>query len=186
MCRTPAAPAACRATTTPGGATARATAAYAAAGGQDAITSSTTGGGALIQFLQKEERQRTRFKAPGSKIIRLCGSDFIDAYEKELRANGLYTQTGFNGTQDGAMGEVRHNKVPLQYDPTLDDMGMEKRCYTLDIGRNGIRLLYMDGQRMKKHNPARPVDRLVMYNGISTTAVLVAWQLTTSGVYDIK
>ena len=57
--------------------------------------------------------------------------------------------------------------------------------YVLDIGRNGIRLLYMDGQRMKKHNPARPYDRLVTYNGITTTAVLTAWQLSTSSVYDI-
>lgn len=162
-----------------------ATAAHASAGGQAAITSSTSNGGALIQFLQEEERQRTRYKTAGSKIIRLAGSDFIGAYETELRANGYYSQTGFTGSQDGAMGQVKHAGVPIQYDPTLDDLGLEKRMYVLDIGRNGIRLLYMDGQRMKKHNPARPYDRLVMYNGITTTAVLTAWQLSTSGVYDI-
>jgi hypothetical protein len=43
----------------------------------------------------------------------------------------------------------------------------------------------MDGQRMQKHNPARPYDRYVMYNGITTTAVMVAKQLNTSAVYDI-
>ena len=53
------------------------------------------------------------------------------------------------------------------------------------MGRAGLRLLYMDGQRMKKHAPARPYDRLVMYNGITMTGVMVARQLNTSGVYDI-
>lgn len=164
-----------------------ATAAHAAAGGQGAITSSTANGGALIEFLDTEERQRTRYKTPGSRIVRLCGSDFIDAYKRELRANGYYTQTGWSasGAPDGSMKDPKHDSIPLQYDPTLDDLGLAKRCYTLDIGRNGIRLLYMDGQRRKKHNPARPYDRLVMYNGVTTTAVLCAKQLNTSGVYDI-
>jgi hypothetical protein len=53
------------------------------------------------------------------------------------------------------------------------------------MGRTGLKLLYMDGQRMKKHSPSRPYDRYVMYNGITTTAVLIAKQLNTSGVYDI-
>jgi hypothetical protein len=51
--------------------------------------------------------------------------------------------------------------------------------------RPAFRLLYMDGQRMKKHNPARPYDRYVMYNGITMTGVMIAKQLNTSGVYDI-
>jgi hypothetical protein len=43
----------------------------------------------------------------------------------------------------------------------------------------------MDGQRMKRHNPARPYDRMVMYNGITTTAVMVARSLRSSAVYEI-
>ena len=160
-------------------------AANAAGSGYAPITSNVANGGALIQFLQEEERRRTKFMLPGSKIIRLCGSDFISAYEREMRANGYYSMNGFQGQQDGAMGDVAFNRVLLQYDPTLDDLGLSKRCYTLDVGRSGIKLLYMDGQRMKKHNPARPYDRMVMYNGITTTAVLVAKSLNASGVYDI-
>jgi len=48
-----------------------------------------------------------------------------------------------------------------------------------------VQILYMDGYRMKKHNPARPYDRLVMYNGITTTGVMIAKRLNTSAVYDI-
>lgn len=159
-------------------------AATAASGG--AIVSSTANGGALIEFLDQEERQRTRYKTAGSRIIRLCGSDFIDAYRAELRANGYYTQTGWGSSApDGSMKDPKHNGVDLMYDPTLDDLGLTKRCYTLDVGRNGIKLLYMDGQRYKKHNPARPYDRMVMYNGVTMTGVMVAKQLNTSGVYDI-
>lgn len=149
------------------------------------VTSSTANGGALIQFLQAEERQRTKYKTPGSRIIRLAGSDFIGAMETEIRANGNYSMTGFKGTQDASMGSLTWNGVEIVYDPTLDDLGFSKRMYVLDVGRNGIKLLYMDGNRYKKHNPARPYDRMVHYNGISTTAVLVAKQLNTSGVYAI-
>jgi hypothetical protein len=57
--------------------------------------------------------------------------------------------------------------------------------YIIDMSPTGIQLYYMQGNRMKKHNPARPYDRYVMYNGITTTAVMVASRLNTSAVYDI-
>lgn len=163
-----------------------ATAAYAAAGGQDEITSNTANGGALIEFMDKEVRLRSKFKNGATKWRYFCGSDFIDAYKKELRANGYYSQNGWDGKNaDGAMPDPRHGGLPLEWDPTMDDLGLSKRCYALDMGRTGVRLLYMDGQRMKKHNPARPYDRYVMYNGITMTGVMIAKQLNTSGVYDI-
>lgn len=163
-----------------------ATAANAAAGGQGAITSSATAGGALISFLEKEDRQRMRFKRGTTKTRIYAGTDWIAAYEGEMRANGYYTQTGWRGTAvDGAMGTPQWRGTDIVYDPTLDDLGLSKRAYFLDIGSTGIRLLYMDGNRMKKHHPARPYDRYVMYNGITMTGVLIARQLNTSGVYDI-
>ncbi len=67
----------------------------------------------------------------------------------------------------------------------LDDLGLSKRAYVIDMGKTGLRLLYMDGQRMKKHKPARPFDRYVMYTGITMTGVMIAKQLNTSAVYDI-
>jgi hypothetical protein len=65
-------------------------------------------------------------------------------------------------TADGAMGDPEWRQ-PIVYDPTLDDLGLSKRAYVIDMSKTGLRLLYMDGQRMKKHNPARPYDRYVMY-----------------------
>jgi hypothetical protein len=163
-----------------------ATAANAGAGGQGAITSSSTAGGALIAFLEKEWIQLARYRRGGSKVKIYCGSDFLQAYKQELRANGTYTMNGWRSkTADGAMGDAEWFGTPLEYDPTMDDLGLSKRCYVIDMSRNGIQLLYMDGNKMKKHNPARPFDRYVIYQGITTTAVLVAKQLNTSAVYDI-
>lgn len=163
-----------------------ATAAYGSAGGQGAITSAAANGGALIEFMDKEVRQRNKYRNGATKVRYFAGSDFIDAYKRELRANGYYSQTGWrNGKPDGSMEDPNHGGLPLEYDPTLDAEGNAKRCYAIDMGRTGVRLLYMNGQRMKKHQPARPYDRYVIYNGITMTGVLVAKQLNTSGVYDI-
>lgn len=153
--------------------------------GGSAITSSATGGGALINFLEKEWLQLNRFSNGGTSHIILAGQDWIDAYKKEMRANGYYSQTGWGGSQDPSMGDIQWKGKPIVYDPTLDDLGFAKRSYWLDVGSRGIKLLYLNGKRIKKHNPARPYDRYVLYSGMTTTAVMVAKQLNTSAVYDI-
>jgi hypothetical protein len=71
----------------------------------------------------------------------------------------------------------------IEYDPTLDNLSLSKRMYSIDF--RGLYLMYMQGEKMKRANPARPYDRYVMYKALTTTAVLVAQQLNTSGVYDI-
>jgi hypothetical protein len=162
-----------------------ATVAYGLAGGQGAITSATANGGALIEFLEKEWLQLSKYRQGSSRYKLFAGSDFIAAYRKEMRANGYYTMSGLKGTVDGSQGDIEWKGIPIAWDPTLDDLSLSKRMYVIDMGRTGVRLLYMDGNRMKKHNPARPYDRYVMYNGITMTAVTVAKQLNTSAVYDI-
>lgn len=162
-----------------------ATTANAAAGGQGPITSATANGGALIEFLEKEWLQLSKYRQGSANYKLFAGSDFIAAYRKEMRANGYYTQTGLKGTVDGSQGDLEWKKNPVTWDPTLDDLGLGKRCYVIDMSKRGVRLLYMDGNRMKKHNPARPYDRYVMYNGLTMTGVMVAKQLNTSAVYDI-
>lgn len=163
-----------------------ATVAYGLAGGQGAITSASTGGGTLITFMDKAARRRSKFANGQTNVMYFCGSDFIDAYKAELRANGYYTQSGWGqGRPDGSMQDPQHGGLPLRWDPTMDDTGESKRCYAIDMGARGLKMMYMDGQKYKKHNPARPYDRMVMYNGISMTGLLVARQLNTSGVYDI-
>lgn len=164
-----------------------ATAAYGAAGGQGAIMSSVTDGGALIAFLDTEIRQLKRYARGNVSFRWFAGSAFIDAYKKELRANGTYAlDMSYNdGVPDGSMKDPRHAGNVIAYDPTMDDLGLSKRCYVIAMGKTGIQLLYFNGKRMLRHTPARPYDRYTLYNGITTTAVMVARQLNTSAVYDI-
>lgn len=163
------------------------TAAAAAAGGLNKITSASTGGGALIIAMDKAIRRRAKYANGQTNVKYFCGSDFQDAYMAEMRANGYYTQTGWGDKKpDGHMGTPAHGGIDLTWDPTMDDLSLGKFCYAIDMGKRGLRLMYMDGQKYKKHNPARPSDRMVMYNGISMTGVMVARQLNTSGIYEIN
>lgn len=162
-----------------------ATAANAAAGGQGAITSSAAGGGALVTFMQKEWRQLGRYSQGGTRLRYFAGTDFIAAIENEIRANGNYSLEGFtkSGGNDASMASVTWQGKPIEYDPTMDDLGLSKRMYAIDMRR--VRLMYMAGERLKKAAPARPYDRYVLYRGLTTTGVMTAQQLNTSGVYDI-
>jgi hypothetical protein len=166
------------------------TAAYAAAvvadgtvagHGGDAVTSAVADGGALWQVLQQEKRQLTKFG--GNPDTFLAGSDFIDALEREMRANGYYRQNGFKGSLDGAMGPVLFDGTVIEYDPTLDDLGLEKRAYWFDSRH--IYLAKMAQEWRKTHNPARPHDKFVLRRSITSTGQLLAQQMNSSLVIDI-
>jgi hypothetical protein len=137
--------------------------------------------GTLIATLQSEFRQLRRYGGRPDMIF--AGSDWIAAYEAEIRAAGSYTQTGFRGSQDGAMGGILFDGVKVHYDPTLDDLGFTKRAYIFD-GRH-IYIMKMQGDWRRTHNPARPVDKFVLYRSVTSTGQLVAHQLNSAGVYDV-
>ncbi len=164
-----------------------ATVANGLAGGQGAITPNPANGGSLAAFMQTEIRQLTRYAGSGSKWHWFAGSAWLDAYMLELRANGNYSMTGWRkeASVDAGMVDPTFKGATIEYDPTLDDLGLEKRCYVLDISRNGLQLMYMKGHRLKKHKPVRPYDRYVLYHGLTMTGLMVARRLRTSGVYDI-
>jgi len=158
-----------------------ATAAYGTAGGRGAITSSPTNGGALFQFLQSEYRQLIRFGGRPTRF--LAGSSFIGALETEIRANGNYSMTGFTGSQDGKMGQVKFGSTVVEYDPTLDDLGFAKRGYWWDPRH--IYLMKMDGEWDHKFTPSRPYNQFVMYKSMTHTGQICAQQLNSSLVVEI-
>lgn len=157
------------------------TAAHAAAGGSGAVTSSATNGGALLQVLQQEYRQLIRYG--GKPDVFFAGSDFIGAMEVEMRANGLYSQSGFSGAQDGAMGAMKFMGVNIVYDPTLDDLGLTKRAYWFDSRH--IFLMKMENEWNKKTIPARPENQFAMYVSVTSTGQVVAKQCNSGLVIDI-
>lgn len=169
-----------RARTAAFGAKVGATPALSAHGG-GAVTSTPANGGALWQVLQTEKRQLVRYGARPDTF--LAGSDFIGALEVEMRANGNYSDRGFRGSQDGAMGTVLFDGTTIQYDPTLDDLGLNKRGYWFDSRH--VFLMKMESEWKKVSNPARPVDKFVLYRSITSTGQMVAKQLNGGLVIDI-
>lgn len=152
----------------------------------DVAIATTAGGQELIEKLHSEMRQLKRYG--GKPNVAVCGSAFLDRLADELRRNGNYSQTGFARGQNIAMGEINYNGLTFQYDPTLDDLTItgkdpSKRCYIIDTSK--LCMYYMDGEKMKRHSPARPADQYVMYRAMTTTAALSATQLNCHGVYEI-
>jgi hypothetical protein len=137
----------------------------------------------IAQALQKEMRQLKRYGSP--KHIMLAGSDFLDALEKELRANGTYTDSGWsgNGGIDMSVADTQFKGVSIHYDPTLDDEGESKKLYIIDC--NAIYPMYMDSERNKRHSPARPHDKYVLYRAMTDVVGLVCKQRNTSGIVSI-
>lgn len=163
------------------------TAAYAAHGtfdpawGGNRVTSAVADGGALLQELQKEWRQLRRFG--GKPDTFLAGSSFIDAMEREIRANGMYSDIGFTKKQDGAVGEMYFKNVPVIYDPTLDDLGRAKYAYIWD--KSDIYLESLAGDWKRTRNPARPFNKFVFYESLVCTGQMCSEQRDSALVIEI-
>lgn len=145
------------------------------------VTSSPANGGALMQVLSQEYRQLRRYG--GSPTAFFAGSDFIDALEIEYRANGMYSTTGFTKKVDAGVGQIHFKGVPIVYDPSLDDLSLEKRAYWFDP--NDIFLMKMQGEWRRRHTPSRPHNQFVMYRSITCTGQMVARRLNSALVIDI-
>ena len=159
------------------------TAAHAkAAAGNGPVTSATAHGGALLEEIQIEHRQLTRYG--GSPTLALCGSDFIGAMERETRANGSYSTEGFaKGGNDFAVTGLNYVGQKFIYDPTLDDMSLAKRCYWID--ERAISLMAMEGEWNRTHTPSRAPNQFVLHRSITCTGQMIARQCNSSLVIDI-
>lgn len=138
----------------------------------------------LSKTLRSEVRQLRRFG--GKPTLLLCGSGFLDALELEVSEKGVYTQQGFanNGKNDIGMSDIAMRGAgTFVYDPTLDDLGLSKRCYFIDPRH--MYLMVMEGEDMKQHTPARPADKYVLYRGVTWTGGMVVDQLNCHGVYEV-
>jgi hypothetical protein len=152
-----------------------------AAWGGAPIASGATGGGVLIAKLQNEYRQLTRYG--GRPNTGLCGSAWLSALETELRANGNYSMTGYAKGADVSVGQISYMGTDFEFDPSLDDLGLSKRCYWWD--NRDIYLAKMEDEWRHQHSPARPPDKYVLYRGITSTGQLCARRLNSALVIDI-
>lgn len=153
-----------------------------ATSGGGTVTSNVANGGALLQALQHEYYQLIRYG--GKPTMALAGSSFIDALQIERRANGYYSITGFDKSQDVSVGDtILPGGTVVKYAPSLDDLGYQKRLYWWDPKR--IFLMAMEDEWRVDHTPARPYNIFVLYKSITSTGQFVATQLNSSLVMDI-
>jgi hypothetical protein len=149
-----------------------------------ALTHTTAADQAVVQELQKEFRQLRRYG--GNPDLLLAGSDMMDWIERELRAKGNYTDNGWagKGSIDASVADLAFKGKPIHYDPTLDDLGYADRLYVLDTKH--IYPMAIEGESMKKHNPARPADKYVLYRAVTWVGGLVCDQRNCHGVYALS
>ena len=136
----------------------------------------------LTKTLRKEVRQLRRYG--GKPTLWLAGSGFIEDLEAEVFEKGYYTDQGFinNGKTEIGMADISMRGVGrCQYDPTLDDLGMTRRCYFIDPKH--LYLYSMEDEWMKQHSPARPENKYVYYRAVTVTGAICADQLNCHGTY---
>jgi hypothetical protein len=92
--------------------------------------------------------------------------------------------TGPDKSQSIAVGDTVFpgGTVP-EYDPTLDDLGLSKRCYWWDSSK--VYLMAMEGEWGHKFTPSRPTNQFVVYKSLTHTGQVVGQQLNGALVIDI-
>lgn len=151
------------------------------ANGTSQVTPSTANS-TLIRTIQKQVRQLRRYGKPQHLI--LAGSAFLDALEDEAYAKGTLTQSGFKDDTEVGIGTISIRGLgTVMYDPTLDDLSKQKFAYFIDM--KAIQLRPIEGEDMKRHNPARPHDKFVVYKSMTWAGGLMMKQANTSMVVEI-
>lgn len=148
------------------------------------INTTTPSNQNIVIALQKGFRQMRKHAKAGVKHKIYAGSDFIDAYHDEIRAKGTYTDRGFMSQIDPSMPEGgKFSNQGIKYTPTLDDLGLSKYCFVLDM--NSINFRVVDNNWMKMHHPARPAEKYTLYKAITAVGGITCNQRNTSGVFSI-
>lgn len=147
------------------------------------IDTSTASNLNLVTALQQEIRQVRKFG--GAPKLFLCGSDFLDAFEKELRSKGNFTLEGWakSGRIDASVADLSFKGIDLEYDPTLDDLSKSKYGYLIDTKH--LFPMVVAGENMKKHAPARPENKYVFYRAVTYAGALVCRQRNAHEVFSI-
>ena len=136
----------------------------------------------IVNTIRTEYRQLRRFG--GRANLWLAGSDFLDRMELEAKAKGTYTDSGWavSGKIDMSVADMAFKGHAIQYDPTLDDLGKAKYLYVLDTRH--IFPMVVEGENMKKHNPARPENKYTFYRAVTWVGGMVCNQRNAHGVYS--
>ena len=106
----------------------------------------------------------------------LAGSDLIDALNREARAKGMNSVTGwYDEKMNIHVKGIRMDKYDIEYDPTLDLIGESKRIYAWDSTK--LKLRPQKGQWGKVTHQNQPYDSFVMLLSTTDRGVLTCNQM---------
>jgi hypothetical protein len=121
----------------------------------------------------------------GEPNVWLAGSDFVDMVKREARAKGQLTVTGWSDAKTGILVKgIQVDKYSIEYDPTLDDLGFEKRCVCFDSNHLRLRPQKMEWGKITNQN--QPNDQFVMLKSVTDRGALSANQLDCSAIFDAE
>lgn len=137
----------------------------------------------LVETIRAGLIQLRRYGGRPNKA--LCGSAFLAGLRLEVTAKSEYSDSGNAAGQDIGMGGIRVSEMGLfEYDPTMDDIGLSKKCYVMD-GRR-VKLRPMEGEDNKILTPERPHDYMVFLKSMTWTGGLEVTQLNANGIFSIN
>lgn len=136
----------------------------------------------VVNTLRTEYRQLRRYG--GRPNLWLAGSDWLDRMELEAKQKGTYTDSGWaqSGRMDMSVADMAFKGNAIEYDPTLDDLGLAKFLFVLDTRHLFPQVV--EGENMKKHSPARPENKYTFYRAVTWVGGLVCNQRNAHGVYS--
>jgi hypothetical protein len=152
--------------------------------------------GVLIAAMEVEWRKCITHGKMGSPDYIVCGSKFLDAYAKDVRANPgttmMVTQPAKGGAVlDGSRSGVFFKGVELVWDPTFDTLqaalnptiNWDKRCYFLN--KKALKLRPNRGRWMVSRKPPRIYDRYTYYFGLTADYGLTVKQRNAMSLLSI-
>lgn len=134
----------------------------------------------MILLMQKEIRQLRRYG--GKPTLAPCGGTFLELLEQELFAKGIYTQMGFAQSQgiDMSIADPRFKGIQLYYDPYLDEVGFDKRCYLIDPDK--LFYAHDPNEFERMHTPDRSHEIMSVFASMTTSGGMVMKQGNAHGV----
>lgn len=137
----------------------------------------------MTETINADRRQLTRYG--GDPDVWLAGSDFCNALEREARAKGQLTLTGWaNAKTNLNVSGIKFGQYEIEYDPTLDDMGYAKRCYAWDS--NHLRLRPQSGEWAKLTDQNTPANQFIMLKSVTDRGALSCDQMDCCYVADME
>lgn len=152
-------------------------------GGADAKLVYSKADGTMTERLSSYDRQLRRYG--GNPDVWLAGSDFCDGVERESRAKGLLTTTGWYDKKTNVKFKgIMVGDYEIIYDPSLDDIGMSKRCYCFDSDRTKLRP--QTGLWAMIEDRPEPVDQFIISKSMTDRGALTCRQMDCNGVFEMQ